>query len=252
MRCMVGHGARGTRRVVMTAGDRGASVSEGWSTDMAGLSMARRSNRAGTGSASVTVHGASMGLVAYTGKAREGQTGCEATEWESETSMRCMVGHGARGTRRVSLSVFARLQSVSLCWSFDAGGLSVVRRSNRRGSGSASLTLHGSSLGLSSLSRVSRVAQTGCEATEWESETAIRCLTGHGVRGTRRVMLTAGESSGSLTQSWSTDSPSLFNLLTERSIGWYCCIGCARAVVHFIPQLLQCIIDYVTACMKQG
>jgi len=41
----------------MTAGDRGASVSEGWSTDMAGLSMARRSNRAGTGSASVTVHG---------------------------------------------------------------------------------------------------------------------------------------------------------------------------------------------------
>ena len=34
----------------------------------------------------MTVHGASMGLVTYTGRAREGQTGCESTEWESETS----------------------------------------------------------------------------------------------------------------------------------------------------------------------
>ena len=227
-------------------------MTQSWSADVAGVSMVGKSNRAGTGSASLTVHGASMGLVSYTGRAREGQTGCEATEWESETSIRCMVGHGARGTRRGIVSVLGHGASVSFGFSVDASWLSSLRRSNRRGSGSASLTVHGSSLGLSSLSRSSRVAQTGCEATEWESETAIRCLAGHGVRGTRRVMLTAGEASGSLTQSWSTDFPSLFNLLTERSIGWYCCIGCARAVVHFIPQLLQCIIDYVTACMKQG
>ena len=36
--------------------------------DMAGMSVAGRGNRARTGSASVTVHGASMGLVAYTGR----------------------------------------------------------------------------------------------------------------------------------------------------------------------------------------
>ena len=83
-------------------------MTEGWSADVAGLSMVRRSNRAGTGSASVTVHGASMGLVTYTGRAREGQTGCEATEWESETSVRCMVAHGARGTRRVVMTVGER------------------------------------------------------------------------------------------------------------------------------------------------
>ena len=63
-----------------------------------------RDEPAGTGSASMTVHGASMGLVAYTGEARQGQTGCEATEWESETSVRCMVGHGSRGTRRVVMT----------------------------------------------------------------------------------------------------------------------------------------------------
>jgi hypothetical protein len=32
-----------------------------------------------------------MGLVMYTGRAREGHTGYEITEWESETSVRCLV-----------------------------------------------------------------------------------------------------------------------------------------------------------------
>ena len=43
-------------------------------------------NRGGTGSASVTVRGAGLGLVAYTSMVRSGATGCEGTEWESETS----------------------------------------------------------------------------------------------------------------------------------------------------------------------
>jgi hypothetical protein len=80
------HGARGTRRVTMTVGERGGSVTQVWSVDVGALSVMRRQYRAGTGAASVTVHGASMGLVTYTGWARKGHTGCEATEWESETS----------------------------------------------------------------------------------------------------------------------------------------------------------------------
>ena len=79
------------------------SVTQSWSADVGGLSVMGGQNRAGTGSASVTVHGASMGLVTYTGRAREGHTGCEATEWESETSVRCLVSEGGGGgTRRVT------------------------------------------------------------------------------------------------------------------------------------------------------
>ena len=196
-------------------------MTQGWSVDVAGLSMTRRGNRGGTGSASVTVHGSSMGLVTHTGMARHGQTGCEATEWESETSVRCMVGHGLRGTRRVILSVSRSLHSSSLVWSFDVGGLSLVRRSNRQGSGAASMTVHGRSMGLSSFSMQSRFGKTGCEATEWESETSIRCMVGHGARGTRRVVMTSGEAGGSISEAWSIDSPTLYNLLTEQSIGWY-------------------------------
>jgi len=205
VRCLAGHGASGTRRVMMTAGKQGASVTQGWSLNMAGLSITRRANLVGTGSASVTVHGASMGLVRHTGRGRESQTGCEATEWESETSVRCLAGNGIRGTRRIALSVGEREASVTQGWSVDLAGVSVIRKINRAGTGSASVTVHGASMGLVMHTGQARVGQTGCEATEWESQTSVRCLEGHASRGTRRVVMTAGERGASVSQIWSVD-----------------------------------------------
>eukprot|EP00961_Rhodomonas_salina_P128340 1729579-Rhodomonas_salina.1 len=69
---------------------------------------------AGTGSASVTVHGGSMGGAGgYTGSVQLGGTGCEATAWESETSTRCLAGGVGTGTRRVSMTVGERGASLT-------------------------------------------------------------------------------------------------------------------------------------------
>ena len=226
----------------------------------------------------MTVHGSSLGLVAFTALGRVGQTGCEGTEWESETSVRCLVGRGMQGTRRVTMTAGEQEGAGARCtlwiwelecdaavepggdgvgvgdgarvgsgaggvhgagsggadgmrgdgvgvgdvgavpggtrdpgtrrvmmtageqggsgsamYSVDAGSMSVTRRSNRAGTGSASVTVHGSGLGLVAFTALGRVGQTGCEGTEWESETSVRCLVGHGARGTRRVAMTAGE-----------------------------------------------------------
>ena len=164
-----------------------------YSVDAGSMSMPLRLNSAGTGSASVTVHGSSLGLVAFTALGRVGQTGCEGTEWESETSVRCLVGHGTRGTRRLAMTAGEQRGSGSAMYSVDTGSMSVTRRSNRAGTGSASVTVHGSGLGLVAFTALGRVGQTGCEGTEWESETSVRCLVGHGARGTRRLAMTAGE-----------------------------------------------------------
>eukprot|EP00961_Rhodomonas_salina_P242293 3273008-Rhodomonas_salina.1 len=64
-------------------------------------------------------------------------------------------------------------------------------------------------MGLTTYTGSIRVGVTGCESTEWESETAMRCLMAGSVRGTRRVMMTAGERVGSVTSGWSTDTASL-------------------------------------------
>ncbi len=116
----------GTRRVVMTAGEGGGSITKAWSVDTALVSDVRRSKRAGTGSVSVTVHGANMGVVIYTVKLRGGQSAGEATEWESETSERCLVTHGAGGTKRVSITLTERDKSATQAWSVDVSG-SLVR-----------------------------------------------------------------------------------------------------------------------------
>ena len=144
----------------------------------------------------MTVHGASLGLVAFTAMGRVGQTGCEGTRWESETSVRCLVGQGARGTRRVTMTAGERGGSMSEGYSVEAASMSVMRRGNRGDTGSASVTVHGSSLGLIALTALGRIGQTGCEGTGWESETSVRCLVGQGIRGTRRVAMTAGERVG--------------------------------------------------------
>ena len=157
-----------------------------------------------------------MGLESYTVLAREGQTGCEATEWESETSMRCMVGHGARGTRRVVMTVGERGGSVSQALSLDLGWISITRRGNRAGTGSTSVTVHGASMGLVSYTGQAREGHTGCEATEWESETSVRCQVQHGARGTRRVVMTVGEGGSSITQAWSVDL-SMLSIIRRRN-----------------------------------
>ena len=128
----------------------------------------------------MTVHGSGLGLVAFTALGRVGQTGCEGTEWESETSVRCLVGRGMRGTRRVAMTAGEQGGSGSAMYSVDVGSLSVTRRSNRAGTGSASVTVHGSGLGLVAFTALGRMGQTGCEGTEWESETSVRCLVGQG------------------------------------------------------------------------
>jgi hypothetical protein len=122
-------------------------MSEGYSVDAGSVSVALRLNHAGTGSASVKVHGAGLGLVAFTALGRMGQTGCEETEWESETSVRCTF-LGAWGTRRVMVTAGERTGSKSAMYSVDAGSMSVTRGLNRAGKGSVSVTVHGAGLGL--------------------------------------------------------------------------------------------------------
>jgi hypothetical protein len=205
VRCLTSSGARGTLRVAMTAGERSGSGSAMHSVDVGGLSVTGRSNGAGTGSASLTVHGSGLGLVLYTAMGRMGETGCEGTEWESETSVRCLTSSGSRGSRRVVITAIVQGGSLTRVMSIEAIGLSASRRSNAAGTGSAFVTVHGAGLGHAALTGMMRAGQTGCEGTEWESETSMRCLVGHGSRGTRRVTLTAGELSGSMTEALSVD-----------------------------------------------
>eukprot|EP00961_Rhodomonas_salina_P077356 1037434-Rhodomonas_salina.2 len=79
-----------------------------------------------------------MGVVSWSLRLGLGQTQSEATEWESETSMRCLTGASVRGTKRVSVTAGERVGSVTDVYSADVGGMSAMGRGNRAGTGSTS------------------------------------------------------------------------------------------------------------------
>ena len=171
---------------IMTVGKRSGSISESITYSVGDTSTLTRKNQAGTGSISLTVAGAGLGQFEYTTSLRTSKTGCEATEWESETTARCLTGTGAQGTRQVIMTAGEQEGTFTQSWSADTAGLSMMSNINREATGATTLTVHGASMGLVTYTGRAREGHTGCEATEWESETSVRCLVTHGARGDRK------------------------------------------------------------------
>ena len=192
--------------------------------DVAGISEVVGVNVAAVGGgASVTVHGSSMGKTGYTGRGREGGTGCEGTEWVSDSAVRCRVGEGAGGTRRAVVTAGGRGGSVTDAWSTDVAGMSVKGGVNVVGVGGASVTVHGWSMGKTGYTGRVREGGTGCEGTEWVCDSSLRCMVSEGRGGSRRAVITGGVGrAGSLTHAWSVDLGSLSG-------------GCSRCNVAVVP-----------------
>jgi len=54
--------------------------------------------------------------------------------------------------------------------------------------------------------------RTGGEATDYVSDTSVRCQVGQGVQGSRQAQVIAKGWSGSVTQAWSTDLPGFIGI----------------------------------------
>ena len=185
-------------------------MTQAWSGDVGMMSVIDGYNRAGTGSASVTVHGAGMGLVTYTGRAREGQTGCEATEWESETSVRCLESHGGLGSLRLLVTSGGSVRTLSEGLTLDFPVVSVLSVTNGPGTGKESIVVFGASFNLDSHSAHSRVGFSASESSLWLSETSVQCRSAAGSNHPGVMLgavVTAGVTVGSISRAFTFNSP---------------------------------------------
>ncbi|KAJ1470089.1 hypothetical protein T484DRAFT_1849086 [Baffinella frigidus] len=233
--CKTAGGVFGTLRVAMTAGARVGSVTEAVSYDVpmlgGGLNLTSddmdadenatnattfgRTNSPSTGSVSMTVVGSMFGESDYTAAARLGASACEASEWESDSSVRCLTSTGIRATLRVAVTAVIRAGSVTEGLSFDLPMLDEVIRANAPSTGAVRVTVLGANLAHSAYTAAARFAATACEHSTWESDSALRCLTAGGVSATLRVAVTAGARAGSMTEAGSYDSPNLLTVVTD-------------------------------------
>ena len=121
----------------------------------------------------------------------------------------CLAASGARGTARTSVTVGYQVGTLTETFSVDTKGLSASGRLNLRNGASASLTVHGSGMGMASYTSMIRSSMSSCESTEWESETSVRCSESHGAGTTRRVSVTSGRLLESLSTAASFDLPKI-------------------------------------------
>jgi len=192
IRCHVAAGRAATRRVSITAGATLYSHTALLSFDLNGrVSTVKHTNKGATGATSITVVGTSLSSSSYTGLLRVSSTGAEASSWASDSAVRGLISGGTPASRRVSVTARGSPSSLTAALSYACGSVSQARRSNLAGTGSASVTVHGASLGLVSYTALAREGHTGCEVSEWESETSVRCMAGHAARGSRQLVLTA-------------------------------------------------------------
>ena len=146
-------------------------------------------------------------------RVRVGRSACEQSVWGSDSAVMCLVGRGVMRSHVVAVSVGVRVGSLSVAMSLDEGSVSVGRRGNVVSSGSLSVSVWGSDLGLGVYSLGVRVGSTSCERSGWESDTSARCLAGSGVMGSLRTAVSVVGQVGSLSVAYSADVGALSAVL---------------------------------------
>jgi hypothetical protein len=149
--CSASHGSRRNGRVSLTAGTLSGSIVAVLPEDIGVVSGALQSNMPATGSVSVTLHGAGLGLGSVAGSAssRTGLDTCQSTTWASDSSTVCLARQsGTVGSRRVLLTTALSVSSVTCLLSVSGPLVSSVLRTNMPGTGSAWLAVQGALAGL--------------------------------------------------------------------------------------------------------
>ncbi|KAJ1470090.1 hypothetical protein T484DRAFT_1849087, partial [Baffinella frigidus] len=110
-----------------------------------------RVNLPSTGSMSVTIVGASFGYADNCAVLRFGATACEASDWQSDTSLHCRHPGGLMSSHRLMITAAGGVGTLSESHSYDAptirmkGGLGLL---NSPSSGGGTITVIGAGFGM--------------------------------------------------------------------------------------------------------
>ena len=205
--CLQSRSLFASRRVALTSSELTNTLTFGISVDGAQLSVVAMLNIAGAAPKSITIFSATIGAHTATEMVRVGQTGCERSEWMSETAVMCLPSHSISGTRRVSVTSGVMAGSVTGMVSADIGFVMHSRLGNLVSHGSEVVSVVGFGFGLFASCFSARVGVSGAEASGWMSDTCVSCRSPEGMWRSWRVSLTLGSQTTSLTRTLSYEAP---------------------------------------------
>ena len=151
---------------------------------------------------SLTIFGSNLGLNDFTSTTSLGMSTCASTIWISQSAIVGKVSRGIGQTYRVSISVDNIVESAVGFVSYDSASLhSMVNPRSVSARGEAHM--RGNGLGSTSYTNDARLGNSGCEQTEWVSDSIVKCIAAGGVRGTLSAVVTASGYIGTLSETFS-------------------------------------------------
>ena len=203
--CLTGQGRLNSWRFSVTVqrvlGSFSAAFSRDSSVEMTGAST----NSERTGSASLTLVGAGLGVYSQSGLSKVGWSSASGSQWTSDTSLACKMTQGSTGSRGVMVSSGYSLGSLSLSLSVESAEISTVRRGNAPATGAIMTTISGSGLGLSGQTASVTIGISACEETSWGSDSVVVCKIGRDMVRSNSVVLTTGQRFGSTSLAFCVD-----------------------------------------------
>jgi hypothetical protein len=184
-----------------------------------------------TASVSILLGGSLFGAQDFSARIRVGITSSQASNWISLSSISCKISAGTSKTDAIVVTIISRLVSdpVTGSISYDSGLVSLILRKNVPSTGSFSISVYGTNMGLGAFSFSERLERSGAEATSWASDSAIFCSGAHGMRASRIFVVSSGSVSASVTSFFSFSRPVLRTYSTELDLR-YCSDGNDTAV----------------------
>ena len=121
--------------------------------------------------------------------------------------------HAVAPTVLAQVSIAEVIGSSLSLFSYDAPAVTFVNRYNAPPSGMASMTLNGVNFGLGAAdSRSMRVGVTPCATYSWQSDTSVQCASTVGYGNTVETQITVNGLIGTITGTFSYDSPVVSNI----------------------------------------
>eukprot|EP00961_Rhodomonas_salina_P238136 3218554-Rhodomonas_salina.1 len=167
----------------------------------------------------ITVSGEYFGSLDRSPAGRMGGTTVEASEWVSDSSIRCSTASGIGTTLDLAVTVGRSTNTAVFVVSYAHPEMSAVPTSNIQRGGAAQLLVIGRGLGAASYSARARTDDTSCAATSWVSDSTVLGKVAHGSRNSVSVMMTVGSSAATVSQAASFNVPAVSWINTTNTAG---------------------------------
>jgi len=174
-------------------------------------SVAVQSFPATTGSFSISIFGASYRTSNASPRVIVGPSSCEVTLWVSDSSAICKAHQSVSAALSLTVSL-SKLCNAKLlnALSYSRSFILIVKPNVFPSSGATAISVVGYSLGVSSLSSMSRILGTAVEFNRWVSDSSLVCKSIRSVASDYTLHTSSGNQvSAALTQCLTHDTPSL-------------------------------------------